>query len=241
MLYKKKSDTKWTTKQDFKANATVSIKPANAVEYDVCVKVKDSKGTVEKKFFTLTVTNGLTNTSTISATTISLGNTVTLTGKATGGTAPYTYAMLYKKKSDTKWTTKQDFSSNTTVSIKPANAVEYDVCVKVKDSKGTVEKKFFTLTVTNGLTNISTISATSISLGNTVTVTGKATGGTVPYQYAVYYKSSSASTWSKKQDFSTNASVAVKFTGTGTKDICVKVKDNTGTIEKKYFTVNVTK
>ena len=241
MLYKKKSDTKWTTKQDFSSNTTVSIKPANAVEYDVCVKVKDSKGTVEKKFFTVKVISALKNTSTISATSISLGNTVTLTGKATGGTAPYTYAMLYKKKSDTKWTTKQDFKANTTVSIKPANAVEYDVCVKVKDSKGTVEKKFFTLTVTNGLTNISTISATSISLGNTFTVTGKATGGTVPYQYAVYYKSSSASTWSKKQDFSTNASVAVKFTGTGTKDICVKVKDNTGTIEKKYFTVNVTK
>ena len=177
------------------------------------------------------------NNSTISATKISLGSTVTLTGKATGGTSPYTYAMLYKKKSDTKWTTKQDFKSNATVSIKPANAVEYDVCVKVKDGKGTVEKKFFTLTVTNGLTNTSSISATAISLGSTVTVTCKATGGTAPYQYAVYYKSSSSSTWSTKQDFGTNASVAVKFTGTGTKDICVKVRDNKGNVEKKYFTV----
>ena len=89
----------------------------------------------------------LTNNSTISATSITLGETVTLTGKATGGTSPYTYAMLYKKKTDTKWTTKQDFKENATVSIKPANAVEYDVCIKVKDTTGTVEKKYFSVTV----------------------------------------------------------------------------------------------
>ena len=129
-------------------NITVSIKPANATDYDVCIKVKDSTGTIEKKFFTVKVTNAvLTNNSTISATSITLGETVTLTGKATGGTSPYTYAMLYKKKTDTKWTTKQDFKENATVSIKPANAVEYDVCIKVKDTTGTVEKKYFSVTV----------------------------------------------------------------------------------------------
>ena len=110
--------------------------------------MKDSTGTIEKKFFTVKVTNAvLTNNSTISATEIKLGNTVTLTGKAAGGTAPYTYAMLYKKKTDTKWTTKQDFKANASVEIKPANAVEYDFCVKVKDSMETVEKKYFSVTV----------------------------------------------------------------------------------------------
>ena len=94
------------------------------------------------------VTNAaLTNNSTISATSIKLGETVTLTGKATGGIAPYQYQMVYKKVSDTKWTTKQDFKENATVSIKPANAVEYDVCIKVKDTTGTVEKKYFSVTV----------------------------------------------------------------------------------------------
>ena len=89
----------------------------------------------------------LANTSTISATSIKLGETVTLTGKATGGIAPYQYQMVYKKVSDTKWTTKQNFSENTTVSIKPANATDYDVCIKVKDTTGTVEKKYFSVTV----------------------------------------------------------------------------------------------
>ena len=91
----------------------------------------------------------LANTSTVSATSITLGETVTLTGSATGGTAPYQYQMVYKKVSDTKWTTKQNFSTNASVAIKPANSTDYDVCIKVKDSTETVEKKFFTLKVTN--------------------------------------------------------------------------------------------
>ena len=93
----------------------------------------------------------LANTSTISATKITLGKSVTLTGKATGGTAPYTYSVLYKQKSQSKWTTKQDFAENNTVSVKPAKAVDYDICIKVKDKTGTVEKKYFTVKVTNAV------------------------------------------------------------------------------------------
>ena len=241
MVYKKVSDTKWTTKQNFSENTTVSIKPANATDYDVCIKVKDSTGTIEKKFFTVKVTNAkLTNNSTISATEITLGNTITLTGKATGGTAPYQYQMVYKKVSDTKWTTKQNFSENTTVSIKPANATDYDVCIKVKDSTGTIEKKFFTVKVTNAkLTNNSTISATEITLGNTITLTGKATGGTAPYQYQMVYKKVSDTKWTTKQNFSENTTVSIKPANATDYDVCIKVKDSTGTIEKKYFSVTV--
>ena len=182
----------------------------------------------------------LANTSTISATSIKLGETVTLTGKATGGTSPYTYAMLYKKKSDTKWTTKQNFSENITASIKPANATNYDVCIKVKDSTGTIEKKFFTVKVTNvALTNNSTISATSITLGETVTLTGKATGGTSPYTYAMLYKKKTDTKWTTKQDFKENATVSIKPANAVEYDVCVKVKDTTGTVEKKYFSVTV--
>ena len=55
--------------------------------------------------------------------------------------------MLYKQSSKTKWTVKQDFSENTTVEIKPAAATDYDVCVKVKDKDGTIEKKYFSVNV----------------------------------------------------------------------------------------------
>ncbi len=238
--YKKTSDENWTTAKDFSTTKSVTIKPAKATTYKICIKVKDSSGNVQKKYFDLTVKKGLTNTSTISATSITLGKTVTLKGSATGGTGYYNFAMLYKKASDSSWTTAQGFKPNETVSIKPAKATTYDVCVKVQDSNGTIVKKFFTVKVTNAaLSNTSTLSSTSIKFGDTITVKAAATGGTTPYKYAVYYKASSASTWSTKQDFSTNNSVSIKFTGTGTKDVCVKVKDNSGTVAKRYFTVTV--
>ena len=37
-------------------NAVVSIKPAQATDYDICIKVKDKDGTISKKYFTVTVT-----------------------------------------------------------------------------------------------------------------------------------------------------------------------------------------
>ena len=110
--------------------------------------MKDSKGTIEKKYFTIKVSYPiLVNQSTISSSSITLGNTITAKAKASGGTGVYTYAVFYKKSSSTKWTTVQNYSSNTTVSIKPAVATSYDVCIKVKDSKGTIQKKYFTVKV----------------------------------------------------------------------------------------------
>ncbi len=244
VVYKKSADSKWTTAQGYKANSTVTFKPASATIYDVCVKVKDSAGTEIKKFFTVNVSgsSALVNNSALSATAINLGSTITATGKATGGTAPYQYQIVYKQTSQTKWTTAQSYKTNATVTFKPASATTYDVCVKVKDSTGTEVKKFFTVNVsgTKALTNNSTISATSIALGNTVTVKGSATGGTGSYTYAFFYKASSSSTWTTKQNFSSTSSVSIKFAGTGTKDVCVKVKDSSGKVEKKYFTVSVT-
>ena len=240
VLYKQKSQSKWTTVQAYKANATVSIKPANATTYDICVKVKDSNGTEVKKYFTVKVTNALQNNSTISKTEINLGDTITVNGQATGGTGSYTYAVYYKKTSDSKWSTAQAYKNNATVSIKPANATTYDICVKVKDSDGTEVKKYVTVKVTNALQNNSTISKTEINLGDTVTVNGKVTGGTGNYTYAVYYKKTSDTKWSTAQAYKANATVTFNPADATTYDICVKVKDSDGTEVKKYFTVKVT-
>ncbi len=83
----------------------------------------------------------LENKSSVSKTTITLGDTVTVKAASSGGTGPCTYAIYYKQSSGSKWTVKQDFKANQTVSVKPANAAAYDICVKVKDSTG-MEIKF---------------------------------------------------------------------------------------------------
>ena len=148
VLYKKKADTKWTVKQNYSTNDTIVVKPAKATDYDVCVKVKDSTGKIVKKFFEVKVNAKLKNTSTISATTIKKGDAVTLNGSATGGMGDYTYAVLYKKKAETKWTTRQGYKDNSEILVRPYTNTDYDICIKVKDNDGTIAKKYFTVTVT---------------------------------------------------------------------------------------------
>ena len=89
----------------------------------------------------------LSNTSTISTNNIVLGNTFAVMGDSYGGEGNHYYAVLYKKKTDTAWIIKQNFSKTSSVYIKPAKAVVYDICVKVKDSNGAVSKKYFEVTV----------------------------------------------------------------------------------------------
>ncbi len=239
VYYKQQSQSQWAVKQNFAQNADVSIKPEHITDYDICVKVKDGNGNIAKKYFVLKVCDVLKNTSTVSAVQINLGSTVSVKASATGGAGNYTYAVYYKKQSDTKWTVRQDFGKNTTVSIKPAKAVNYDICVKVKDESGNVEKKYFALKVYDVLRNTSTVSAVQINLGSTVSVKASATGGAGNYTYAVYYKKKSDTKWTVRQDFGKNTAVSIKPAKAVNYDICVKVKDGNGSIEKKYFELTV--
>ena len=203
---------------------------------------KGSSLTIEKQYMQLTVYKNIENQSTISASSIQSGNSVKISCRASGGSGFYNYAVYYKKTSDSKWTVKQSYQSNTSVTITPAKIADYEICVKAKDSDGNESKKYFKLSVTAAaLANNSKISSENISVSQSVKVTASASGGTVPYTYAFYYKNINGSSWTKKQDFSSNSSVSIKFSTPDTYNICAKVKDQSGTIVKKYFTVTVTK
>ena len=237
--YRKKYDTKWTTKQNYSTNDTITIKPEKATYYEICVKTKDSTGKILKKFFEIKVNTKLANTSTISATTIDEGTSIIVRGSATGGIGGYKYAVLYKKKADTKWTTKQNYSVNDTPIIKPAKATDYDICVKIQDEAGNIVKKFFEVKVNAKLKNTSTISAATIGQGETVTVKASATGGKGGYKYAALYKKKADAKWTVKQNYSTNADITIKPAKATDYDVCIKVQDEMGTIIKKFFSVTV--
>ena len=196
----------------------------------------DGNGTYETKLGTYSI---LENNSVLSAQNIKKGGSVRVSASATGGSGGYTYAVFYKKHSSSKWLTVQGFKENSTVTIKPASAGLYDICVKVRDSNGNVDKKYFSVNVIAPLENDSTISATSISKGSSVIVKADATGGTGSYEYAVYYKKASSSSWSTVQKYKTNSRITITPSAAVVYDICVKVKDSAGSISKKYFTINV--
>ena len=239
VYYKQKAQSEWTTKQRFGTNDTVTIKPAKATDYDVCVKVKDSTGKIIKKYFEVKVNEKLANTSTLSSENIVLGQKITAHGTATGGIGKYQYQVFYKQTAQSSWTKAQDFSENADVVFKPAKVTDYDVCVKVKDDTGKIEQKYFIVKVGEKLNNTSPIPAVTIRQGASVTLKGSATGGAGNYTYAVYYKQKAQSKWTTKQNFDENAIVSVKPAQATDYDICIKVKDTDGTISKKYFTVTV--
>lgn len=87
--------------------------------------------------------------------------------------------------------------------------------------------------------NTSTVESTTISLGNSIRITCSAKGGSGFYQYAVYYKRSSAENWTTKQSLSSNTNVSIKPKAKTTYEISVKVKDSLGNVTKKRFTITV--
>lgn len=181
------------------------------------------------------------NDNLLSSSSVKLGESVTVSASASGGTAPYLFAVYYKKSADTKWTTEQNYSKNTTIQIKPAEVSDYDVCVKVKDSTGKIVKNNFTFKVFEELKNTTEISSLDIGYGDKITVKAKATGGVGNYTYAVYYKKTSETKWTTVQNYSSKTSITIKPKYAGEYDISVKAKDGSGTIVKKSFKVKVTK
>jgi len=241
---KKSTASNFSQVRAYSTTKTITIKPVEAGTYTVRVKVKDAKGTVVNKDITLKATATLKNASTLSATSITLGKSITITGKATGGTTPYKYAAYYKKATSTAYSKIRDYSTTATMTVTPAAATNYDVRVKVKDASGKVINKDFTVKVskasTTALTNKSTISATKITLGKTLTVTGAASGGTTPYQYIAYYKKAASTTYTKARDYSTNTKMTITPGAATTYDVRIKVKDAKGTVAVKDFKVTVT-
>ncbi len=241
VFYKVTGTTTWTCIQSFKANTTVSVTPKRAVSYDIRVKAKDASGKVANKDFSVDVVKALTNDSFISADSAVQGRSIFVKGVASGGTAPYEFAVFYKRTDSSSWTCVQKYGSNQGVEVTPKTATTYNVRVKAKDADGTVKDKNFKITITApaALKNTSTLSKTTITKGQSVTVNASATGGTAPYQYAVYYKKSTTSAWSTARGFAIGTSIPVTPKNSGTYNICVKVKDAKGKVTKKTLNVNV--
>ena len=245
--YKKHSAASWTALgTEFGDETEASFKPGSAVYYDVKISVRDSDNTQLNRIFSINVVDtspALINNSTISSTAVVAGDVVTLTAIASGGKAPYTYALMFKKKDNTKWTKiGEKYGTASVGSFTPGKAVPYDIMINVKDSTGKIKSKSFTLEVLPKLTNTSTISASSVKLGTAVTLNASADGGIGPYTYALMYKKSSGTTWTKIGKKYGTESVGSFTPGKAVPyDIRINVKDSTGKIKTKNFTIEVTK
>ena len=186
------------------------------------------------------ILEALVNNSMVESSSITLGNTINITGSASGGIPPYTYEYFFKQASQSVWSKKNVSNTVTSTTVKPGSAVTYNIKVVIKDSAGNTESKIFDVEVKAPLTNNSKMESTSIKLGSTINITGSATGGTAPYKYSYYYKQASSSAWFTKLANTSLTSTTVKPTVETVYNIKVVVEDSTGKTAEKIFDVNVT-
>ncbi len=252
--YKKSTDSSWTkivteNNTAYVTAESVTFRPAVSGTYTIRVNVKDSTNSIVQKNFTLTVKPALKNISSVSSADVPVNTAVTVKGKASGGSEPYRYAYYYKKSTDSSWTkiVKGDntaYVTNETVTFKPTVSGIYTIRVNVKDSTDKVVTKEFTLKVRQELKNISSVSSANVPVDTSLTITGKASGGSEPYRYAYYYRKSTDSSWTKivKGDntaYVTDETVTFKATAAGIYTVRVNVKDSTDKAAVKDFTLTV--
>ena len=148
VFVKKSGDSSSTTLQDYSTNNMITFQPETTGVFTISVIACDSIETTSSQTFTVTVTApALKNESMLSADTVATGEKVTITAKASGGTAPYNYAYYYKRSVNTKWN-KLSYGNEkgTYAKFTPTTAAEYDIKVVATDANNTKAEKIFKLT-----------------------------------------------------------------------------------------------
>ena len=87
------------------------------------------------------------NLTTISSDNITLGEKVIVSSKAEGGKPYYTFAVMYKRANGKRWVLVQDYCVKSTTVVTPQGNAEYNICVKARDRRKNVAKRYFTVTV----------------------------------------------------------------------------------------------
>ncbi len=146
--YKRSTNTAWRTLgTEWGTTSSVAFAPTAEADYDIKVVVKDSAGKTAEKLFAVKAVKELelTNVSVVGRERVKLGSAIPMIGKAVGGAGNYTYSFYFKRSTNTNWKLLGDkFTATASARFKPTAKGTYDIRIDVKDSNGTIAKKFFT-------------------------------------------------------------------------------------------------
>lgn len=91
--------------------------------------------------------NALVNTSDYDSPVFKVGDTITIVGSATGGTAPYTYDFYIKRGTATNWSSREPDQGDNVINLRPTSATSYQVKIDVTDSEGAAASKILSFSV----------------------------------------------------------------------------------------------
>ena len=239
---KKTGDTDWIMLSDYGTETAYVFTPETAGTYTVRVDAKDEDNVMASKEMSFTVVGDSSVTTSVSIDFIRLGDTVELTYAAKGGFNQYEYAVSVKRNGEDEWIQLSNYNTDKKLSFTPEKSGVYTFRVDARDADGVVVSSEETsFEVGQNLTNTSVLNAERIIVGSKVKVRCFAEGGSGDYQYAVYYKKSSAKVWARASAYSKKNIVVLTPQAAVSYDVRVDIKDTEGTVVSKQLKLTVAK
>ena len=186
--------------------------------------------------------SSLENVSEVEKVKVFFGEAVNVKGLAKGGSGEYTYSYTYRPAVRDTWSKMTDgYVKDTSASFIPKTKGEYIIQVKVKDSRGIAAIKNMSVMVdeVSLLKNNSAVSAKNVSVGENIRITAKHSGGKSEFRYSFYFKRKTSASWKTLGTESGTARTASFIpVSSAVYDIRVDIKDASGQLASKSFTVS---
>ena len=230
-----KTTKKWARLADKITSDTFTWKAGSAGTRLFYVDVTDASGKTVRSNAIIVVTEKQSTLSVngqASATNVSTGENVKIKGTATGGEGPYKYSYIVYNKTTKKWARLADKITSDTFTWKAGSAGTRLFYVDVTDASGKTVRSNAIIVVTEKQSTLSVngqASATNVSVGENVKITGTATGIDGPYTYSFVVYNKATNKW-HRFDFSSSNILNWKATSEGTRIFYVEAKDENGEV-----------
>ena len=233
-LYK---DGKWKDLQAYGNSTTYTWTAPETGKYSLYVAVNDSEGNHTNAYVPIEVKKEqLIVSLKASAKSVLLGEKVSLTAIAKGGSEKYSYKfVLYD---NDKWKDLQTYGDSNTYTWTASKAGKYSLYVAVKDSEGNHTNAYVPIEVKNGQLSVSIEASTkSIRVGEKIKLTATAKGGSGKYSYKfVLYDNGK---WKDLQTYGDSNTYTWIASKAGKYSLYVAVNDSDGEHINAYVPVEV--
>ena len=226
-----------------KIGTTYETTPKTFDNYILKITPANASGTYTQEDITVTyvykknvVIEELKVTGRTSASSVTVGTRVVITGTAAGGNGNYTYSYLIHNKDTDAWSRlTPSFVSSNTYTWTAGSAGNREFFVEVKDSTGTVVRSSAisvqVADAVNPLEITGKTSASNVTVGTKVVITGIAAGGSGSYTYSYLIHNKNTNAWSRLTPSFVRSNTYTWTAGsTGNREFYVEVKDSTGKV-----------